>query len=212
MSSDRRTSPPRGQSREALVASASELFARKSYNDVYISEIAKEAGVAHGLLSYHFKGKRGVYLAVLEQALDGIVELHKRRDNENTREQRIRGLYRRQIEYRRDHFHTVLAMMQAGANDPEVDALYERARRAAAEFACDILGMKPEPPAMLRIAVQGLSGMLDEATLDWLTHDRDLDIAELEQLIYTATVAALRSVQTVHPEIGPIVEELSVTA
>lgn len=212
MSSRGRTPPPRGHSREALVASASELFARKPYNDVYISDIAKEAGVAHGLLSYHFKGKRGLYLAVLEKVLDDIVELHQPRADEKTREQRVRGLYRRQIEYRRDHFHTVLAMMRAGANDPEVEALYERGRRAASDFTRDVLSLEGEPPPLLRAAVQGLAGLLDEATLNWLTHGCDLEVAELEQLVYTATVAVLRSVQTVSPGIAPIVEELSVTA
>jgi AcrR family transcriptional regulator len=212
MSSVKRTAPLRGQSRAALVAVAAELFARKPYDEIYISDIAQEAGVAHGLLSYHFKGKRGLYLAVLQQVLSEIQELHKPRENENTREERLRGLYRRQIEYRRDHFHTMLAMMRAGGNDPDVDELYERGRRAGAEFVFDVLGLRAEPPAQLRIAVRGLMGMLDEATLDWLTHDCDLEVAELEQLIYTATVAVLRTVQPVYPSIGAIVDELDSTA
>ena len=204
--------PARRQSRAALLAAAAELFARKSYNEIYISDIAKEAGVAHGLLSYHFEGKRGLYLAVLENVQDEILELHRPREGENSREERLRGLYRRQIEYRRDHFHTVLAMMRAGGHDPEIDKMYERARRAGAEFVLDVLGLQTEPPPQLRAAVRGLMGMLDEATLDWISHDCDLSVAELEQLIYNATVAVLRTVQSTHSDICAVVDELDFTS
>src|SRR4030081_1690562 len=123
MVSGERATPARGQRRAALVAAAADLFARKPYDEIYISEIAEAAGVAHGLLFYHFKDKRGLYLAVLEQALNEILELHKPREYEHTREERLRGLLRRHIEYRCSHVHTMLAMMRAGGQDPEVDEL-----------------------------------------------------------------------------------------
>jgi hypothetical protein len=50
--------------------------------------------------------------------------------------------------------------------------------------------------------------MLDEATIDWLTHDFDVPVAELEQLVYRATVAILSSVKFAHPEICDVVAEL----
>jgi AcrR family transcriptional regulator len=205
MSSDK---PARGHRRAALVAVAADLFARKPYDEIYIHEIAEAAGVAHGLLFYHFKDKRGLYLAVLEEMLAEIVDLHKPRADENTREQRLRGLFRRHIEYRRDHAHTMLAMMRAGGQDPEVDELFERGRRAGAEFVLDLLGLTTEPPPALRIAVRSIMGMLDEATIDWLTHDFDLPEPELEQFVYRATVAILSSIQSTHPEICTAVTDL----
>jgi AcrR family transcriptional regulator len=208
MVSGKRATPARGQRREALVAVAADLFARKPYEEIYISEIAEEAGVAHGLLFYHFKDKRGLYLAVLEQVLDEILELHKPREDEHTKEQRLRGLLRRHIEYRRSHVHTLLALMRAGGQDPDVDALFERGRRAGAEFVLDLLGLTTEPPPSLRIAIRGIMGMLDEATIDWLTHDCDVPTDELEHLVYRATVAILSSVQSDHPDICQVVDEL----
>jgi len=188
---------------------AADLFARKPYDEIYISEIAEAAGVAHGLLFYHFKDKRGLYLAVLQQVLDEIVELHRPRDGEDTNEQRLRGLFRRHIEYRRSHAHTMLALMRAGGQDPEVDELFERGRRAGAEFVMDLLGLTTDPPPPLRIAIRGIMGMLDEATIDWLTHDCDVPVDELEQLVYRATVSILSSVRSAHPDIGRTVDELS---
>jgi AcrR family transcriptional regulator len=200
--------PARGQRRAALVAVAADLFARKPYDEIYIQEIAEAAGVAHGLLFYHFKDKRGLYLAVLQEMLAEIVDLHKPRADEHTPEQRLRGLFRRHIEYRRGHVHTMLALMRAGGQDPEVDELFERGRRAGAEFVLDLLGLTTEPPPSLRIAIRGIMGMLDEATIDWLTHDFDIPVAELEQLVYRATVAILSSVKSAHPEICDVVAEL----
>jgi hypothetical protein len=55
-------------------------------------------------------------------------------------------------------------------------------------------------------------GMLDEVTIDWLTHDCDLDVDELEQLVYAAAVAILSTVQSAHPDICFVVSELSLTA
>jgi len=209
MSSGPRAAPARGERRAALVAVAADLFARKPYDEIYISEIAEAAGVAHGLLFYHFKDKRGLYLAVLQQVLDEIVELHRPRDGEDTNEQRLRGLFRRHIEYRRSHAHTMLALMRAGGQDPEVDELFERGRRAGAEFVMDLLGLTTDPPPPLRIAIRGIMGMLDEATIDWLTHDCDVPVDELEQLVYRATVSILSSVRSAHPDIGRTVDELS---
>jgi AcrR family transcriptional regulator len=181
---------------------------RKPYEEIYISEIAEAAGVAHGLLFYHFKHRRGLYLAVMEQVLDEILELHKHREDEHTKEQRLRGLFRRHIEYRRSHVHTMLALMRAGGHDPDVDELFERGRRAGAEFVLDLLGLTTEPPPSLRIAIRGVMGMHDEATIDWLTHDCDVPVDELEQLVYRATVAILSSVQSAHPDIRHVVDEL----
>ena len=207
MSARQQATPTRGQRRAALVAVAADLFARKPYDEIYISEIADAAGVAHGLLFYHFKDKRGLYLAVLEQVLDEIIELHKPGEDEATKEQRLRGLFRRHIEYRRSHAHTMLALMRAGGQDPEVDALFERGRRAGAEFVLDLLGLTAAPPP-LRIAMRGVMGMLDEATIDWLTHGCDVPVDELEQLVYGATVAILSSVQSAHPRIRRTIEHL----
>jgi AcrR family transcriptional regulator len=204
--------PARGQRRAALVAVAADLFARKPYDEIYISEIAEAAGVAHGLIFYYFKDKRGLYLAVLQQALDEILALHERREDEHTSEQRLRGLARRHISYRREHVHTMLALIRAGGQDPELDEMFERGRRAGAEFILDLLGLTGEPPAPVRLAIRGIMGMLDEATLDWLTHDCDVPDAELADLLYNAAVALLSTVSAEHPQIGLVVEELRAAA
>jgi AcrR family transcriptional regulator len=212
MNARERTIPARGERRAALVAVAAELFARKPYDDIYISDIAEAAGVAHGLLFYHFKDKRGLYLAVLEKMLQEISDLHRPRQIESTKEDRLRGLLRRQIQYRRNNVYTMLALMRAGGQDPELDKLWERGRRGGADFILELLDIDTEPPPPLRVAIRGIMGMFDEATADWFAHGCDLGDAEFEQLVYAAAVAVLATVQSVHEDVHAAVIELTLPA
>jgi TetR/AcrR family transcriptional regulator len=54
--------------RQALLHAAEELFSDRGFDGVPIEDIAARAGVNKALISYHFRGKRGLYGAVLESA------------------------------------------------------------------------------------------------------------------------------------------------
>jgi AcrR family transcriptional regulator len=203
------TTPVRGQRRAALVAVASEMFARKPYDEIYISDIAKEAGVAHGLLFYHFKDKRGLYLEVLRKMQAEIDALHERRPGEDTNIQWLRGVVRRQIEYRRDHVHTSMAIMRTGGQDPEVDELIEQTRRCGVRFLRQLLGATEEPDPLLRVAMRGSMGAVDEMTMDWLSHGLDMPLDHLVELAYATVLAILGSVCTGDPRVAAAVAELT---
>ena len=52
--------------RQALLRAGAFLFAERGFDGVSIEEVAARAGVNKALISYHFGGKRGLYVAVLE--------------------------------------------------------------------------------------------------------------------------------------------------
>jgi TetR/AcrR family transcriptional regulator len=52
--------------RRALLRAAAELFSERGFDGVPIEEVAARAGVNKALISYHFRGKRGLYVAILE--------------------------------------------------------------------------------------------------------------------------------------------------
>lgn len=52
--------------RQALLRAGAELFAERGFDGVSIEEVAERAGVNKALISYHFRGKRGLHLAILE--------------------------------------------------------------------------------------------------------------------------------------------------
>lgn len=58
--------------REMLVASATEAFARVGYHAASTRAIAEAAGVNQALIGYHFRNKDGLYLAVFEHIAENI--------------------------------------------------------------------------------------------------------------------------------------------
>jgi AcrR family transcriptional regulator len=201
----------RGARRAALVTAAMDLFSRRPYDDIFIDEIAQTAGVAHGLLFYHFKDKRGLYLEVLSQVVDEIVALHEPADGEDTPEQRLRGVLRRLIEYRCRHVYITLALIHGGSQDPEIEALVERARRAGVVFILDLVGIGEPLPSRLRVVMRGCMGLVDEMTVDWLAHDSDLNVDDLVELGLAAVVALLSTVYADQMADAGIIEKLGPT-
>ncbi|HKI74489.1 MAG TPA: TetR family transcriptional regulator [Pseudomonadales bacterium] len=62
-------------SREALIAAASELYAARGADAVSVREVAAAAKVSPAMINYHFKDKRGLMRAVLERGLDRILTI-----------------------------------------------------------------------------------------------------------------------------------------
>lgn len=52
--------------RRALLQAGAGLFAERGFDGVPIEAVAERAGVNKALISYHFRGKRGLYVAILE--------------------------------------------------------------------------------------------------------------------------------------------------
>jgi AcrR family transcriptional regulator len=59
--------------RAALLAAGTQLFAERGYDGVPVSAIAEKARVNKAMISYHFGGKRKLYLAILTAAFSEIV-------------------------------------------------------------------------------------------------------------------------------------------
>ncbi|MDV3128211.1 TetR/AcrR family transcriptional regulator [Mycobacterium sp. 21AC1] len=205
----KQVSLPRGGRRAAIVAVAADLFAAKPYDEIFISDIAEAAGVAHGLLFYHFKDKRGLYLEVLKQVLSEAVALHEARPDETTKAQRLKGAIHRQIEYRRDHAQTSLVLMRPAGADPDIDAIFEQARRSGAEFLLQLLDIgSNEVDPTVRATIRGCMGLTDEMVIDWLNHGCDLPIEQLVDLSYTTTIAVLSSIAADYPTVRSGVRKL----
>jgi len=60
--------------REALIGAATELFAQHGFEGASVARIARRAKVNRSLISYHFGGKRRLYLAILQEAFSQIGE------------------------------------------------------------------------------------------------------------------------------------------
>jgi len=58
--------------RDTLIESALEIFSRDGYDSASTRDIAERAGTNQALINYHFKGKKGLYLAVFEYIAEQV--------------------------------------------------------------------------------------------------------------------------------------------
>jgi AcrR family transcriptional regulator len=77
----RRSGP--AATRQALVDAATELFAERGFDGASIDELAARAGVNKALVSYHFGGKRGLYVAALGEVFADLAARIKAAEAEN---------------------------------------------------------------------------------------------------------------------------------
>lgn len=62
------SSPPVHETKARILEAAFQRLAREGYGALSIREIAKDAGVNHALVNYHFKSKEQLVIAVLDEA------------------------------------------------------------------------------------------------------------------------------------------------
>ena len=139
--------------RYQLTAAALRLFSRHPYEEVSVDDIAGEAGVAHGLVSYYFGGKREMYLAALEMVqkdLRALTQLEMVQEDLRALTQplpsdgdvtaQIKGAVRRHFEYFQAHPQLVTVVSRSPAPTPQGTV-------APTDLAPD-----PVPPSNVRCA------------------------------------------------------------
>ena len=60
--------------RQSLLRAGAELFAERGFDGVPIEDLAERAGVNKALISYHFGGKRGLYVAILQSTFASMAD------------------------------------------------------------------------------------------------------------------------------------------
>ncbi|WP_433256839.1 TetR/AcrR family transcriptional regulator [Streptosporangium sp. CA-135522] len=60
------------ESRELILVAAAELFAEKGYRQTTFADVAERSGISRGSIPWHFGGKEGLLLAVLERSVNLI--------------------------------------------------------------------------------------------------------------------------------------------
>jgi AcrR family transcriptional regulator len=64
----------RQEVRRQLVDAARELFSQRGFEAVSLREVAQAAGVTPAMVHYYFGGRHGLWKAVLEDTLEGVLE------------------------------------------------------------------------------------------------------------------------------------------
>ena len=192
--------PAKGALRAKLIAAALEHFATRPYDEVTVGEIARAAGVAHGLLFHYFETKRGLYLAALEHAGQQLVIAHQT-DPAAAPGARIRQLLTSHLEHLASNEHVALNLILRGAgNDAAAYQAFERNRWEMTDWVCELLGLDPERAAT-RSALRSFARAADEATARWLAGGRPIAVTMVVDGLVELLIGALRAATRWDPEL-----------
>ena len=187
MTQTKRTVTPRAaqaaETRRRLIDSAILLFSEKTYEEVAVADIAKAAGVAHGLLFHYFGAKRGIYLEAMHEAarqLDAAFVV----DPTLTPDLQVRQALKQHLRYLSTHRGLALRLVLGGrGTDPEAWEVFEGARARALGVIMSMVGLDADTPA-LQIAGRAAVGAVDVAAAFWLQNDLPFDIdAVVESMV-----------------------------
>jgi AcrR family transcriptional regulator len=176
--------------REQLLRVGLEHFGTRPYGHVGTAELARAAGVSHGLLFHYFNDKRRFYLAVLEWVADDLLSAQTG-EREATPWKRLQAKLAAQVDFA-DRYTVAYKALVSGGNgaDEELADLAEGARWRSIRLIVDALDIE-EPKAELRIALRGWQGFTEGAIIEWLKH-RDLPREDLVRLLAQELVATLK--------------------
>jgi AcrR family transcriptional regulator len=162
--------------RQQILACARRLFSERNYSSVSTSEIAREAGVARGLLHHYFGTKRDLYLEVVRTVMRMPSNPVPLQSPGRGIELVITESVDRWLEMLERNRGTWLAAIGARGlgRDPEVEAILEDAREQAADRLIEALQTyeASQAPPQLRAAVRAYSGFAEAASVEWLERGR----------------------------------------
>ncbi len=166
----------RDQRRSQILASARRLFSQRNFAAVSMSDIARDAGVARGLLHHYFGSKRDLYLEVVRSLMRMPSSPVPSEDHGRGLEAAIEESVDRWLLMLERNRGTWLAAIgaQGLGRDPEVEAILDEAREQAADHliaALHTYRTASAPPAV-RAAIRAYSGFAEAATVEWLQRER----------------------------------------
>jgi AcrR family transcriptional regulator len=177
---------PRVARRAQLLASALEVFVAQGYHSAAMDDIAERAGVSKPVLYQHFPGKMELYLALLEQSSDQIID-QTRRALASTQDNKLRVLATIHVfyEYVADAQGAFRLVFESDlTNEPAVRAQVDRVtKECAAEIAKVISEDTGLPTEAAHLLAVSLVGMAQVSARFWLDSGRGIDQSDAATLV-----------------------------
>ncbi|MFE1775444.1 TetR/AcrR family transcriptional regulator [Streptomyces sp. NPDC059008] len=189
----------RSQARRAeLIATGRKLFADTSYDALSMDDIARQAGVAKGLIYYYFTNKRGYYLAIIEDAVAELVE-RAGSTHDLPPVERVERTVEGYLRYAQHHQAAYRAIVTGGVGfDAEVLAIRDTVRaRLLGTIARGAWGREDIPP-LARTALTGWLSSVEGVTLDWIA-EQQLPRETVVSLLVRALGDTLRLIEEYEP-------------
>lgn len=179
--------------RAQLLELARRAFSDRSYDEVSIDDLAREAKISKGLLYHYFPTKRDLYVAGLREIAEELVQRVTAIPTDLPPIERVRAGLEAYLDHVAQHSRAFVALMRGGiGSDPEVAQVIESVRvRLAARF----LDGSPLAPMLagnvrFEVAVRGWLGFVEAASIDWCAAPR-LTRDQLRELLVDVLAAVI---------------------
>jgi AcrR family transcriptional regulator len=182
--------------RAQLLTLARKAFSDRSYDDVSIDDLAREAKISKGLLYHYFPTKRDLYVAGLREIADELVDAVTHVPGDLAQLAAVRASVDAYLDHIARHSRAFVSLMRGGiGSDPEVAAVIEgvRARLFEQFLAGSQLGGLVTGDARFETAVRGWLGFVEAASIDWCANPR-LSRLELRELLTEVLFGIMRVV------------------
>ncbi|MEE6269217.1 TetR/AcrR family transcriptional regulator [Streptomyces diastatochromogenes] len=195
---------PRGtaryQARRAeLIATGKKLFADTSYDALSMDDIARQAGVAKGLIYYYFTNKRGYYLAIIEDAVAELVE-RAGSTHDLPPVDRVRRTVDGYLRYAQHHQAAYRTIVTGGVGfDAEVLAIRAQVRARLLGTIARGAWDREEIPPLARTALTGWLSSVEGVTLDWI-EEQELPRETVVELLVRGLGDTLRLIEEYEPD------------
>lgn len=171
--------------RAQILRVADEIFRSHPYGDVSLGQIADAAGITRGLIAHHFGTKRELYVEVVRRLMRvPALPLPEAGDGGSVRARLEASVdtWLTAIEGSRDLY--LAATSTAGMGDPEIAAIVDEMRDAAAGRLAEVLRLGPAAelsPARLGL-LRSWEALAEGAIRQWLEYGR-LTRAQVQRLM-----------------------------
>jgi AcrR family transcriptional regulator len=182
--------------RAQLLQLARKAFSDRSYDDVSIDDLAREAKISKGLLYHYFPTKRDLYVAGLREIAEELVQRCTNIPADLPPIERVRAGLDAYLDHISLHSRAYVSLMRGGiGSDPEVAQVVEDVR---ARLADNFLEQTPfaqmlSKDVRFQTAVRGWIGFVEGATIDWCANPR-LSREELRELLASILFAIITAV------------------
>ena len=188
------------RTRDALIAAARRVFERDGFIDARITDIAEEAGAAHGTFYTYFDSKEAALRAVILQLESellgaGAARYEGRRDDRAPLDA-LRAANRRYLETYRANSKLMVIWENVAAIVPDIAALLHEAKGAFVTRAeKSIRGLQDaglaDPSLDPRYAAHALTGMVSRFAYTWCAQGEEFELDKATDELTTLWARAI---------------------
>ncbi|ATL25229.1 TetR/AcrR family transcriptional regulator [Streptomyces formicae] len=190
MTARRRLDP--AERRGELLDTGARLFAAKPYDEVFMEEVAQQAGVSRALLYRYFPSKHALFAAVYQQAADQLLSVTRLDKSAPVFDQLSAGLDAH-FDYFAANKHTVLAANRVLAGDPVIQSIITGELAELRRRLLDATALGDGPRELVSSALTSWLVFVRVLCVDWLTNE-SFTRAELHTMSVGALKGALGAV------------------